>query len=475
MIVCCYQSKHNCSISFVTNTLFIYYYQVRTSSHLASLLAADSAVDDTDSDSLSHITDGETAERRILREGLDAQRLGGDQLSHHGLSVLDEIGVLTEDLSGTLVNLSHDLLELAGNMGSVAIQHRAVTRADTRGVVHDDDLGLEGLSLGGRIVLGVSAHVSTVDILDGNVLHVETDVISGHGLGDGLVVHLHRLDLGGHTHGGEHHGHTGLQHTSLHTTDGDSTDTANLVHILQGQTERLVHRSLGRLDGVQSLNQSGSLVPGHVGRALQHVISVETRDGNEGNTLLHLLITDLTQEGGHLGLDLSVTSLAVVHRLVVHLVDAHNHLLHSQSVGQQSVLTGLTVLGVSSLELSSTGGNDEDGNISLRGSGNHVLDEITVTGGINDGEEVLLSLELPQGNIDGDTTLTLGLHLIQHPGVLEGALTNIVGLLLKTLNGTLINTSAGVDKVSGGGGLSRIDVANNDQVNMRLFLGHDYI
>ena len=88
---------------------------------LVCLLAADSAVDDTDSDSLSHITDGETAERRILREGLDAQRLGGDQLSHHGLSVLDEVGVLTEDLSGTLVDLSHDLLELAGNMGSVAI------------------------------------------------------------------------------------------------------------------------------------------------------------------------------------------------------------------------------------------------------------------------------------------------------------------------------------------------------------------
>ena len=438
-----------------------------------SLLAADSAVDDTDSDSLSHITDGETAERRILREGLDAQRLGGDQLSHHGLSVLDEIGVLAEDLSSTLIDLSHDLLELAGNMGSVAIEHRAVTRADTRGVVHDDDLGLEGLGLSGRIVLGVSAHVTTVDILDGNVLDVETDVISGHGLGHRLVVHLHGLDFGGHTHGGEHHGHTGLEHTSLHTTDGDSTDTANLVDVLQGQTQRLVHRSLGGLDGIEGLNQSGSLVPGHVGRALQHVISVESRDGDEGNTLLDLLVTDLSEESGHLGLDLVVTSLVVVDGLVIHLVDADDHLLHSQSVGQKGVLTGLTVLGVSSLELSGTGGNDEDGNISLRGSGNHVLDEITVTGGINDGEEVLLSLELPQGNIDGDTTLTLGLHLIQDPGVLEGTLTNIVGLLLKTLDGTLIDTSARVDQMSGGGGLSGIDVANDDQVNMRLLLRHD--
>ena len=136
------------------------------------------------------------------------------------------------------------------------------------------------------------------------------------------------------------------------------------------------------------------------------------------------------------------------------------------------MLTGLTVLRVSSLELSSTSSNDQNGNISLRRSRNHVLDEITMAGGINDGEVVLLRLELPQRNIDRDTTLTLGLHLVQHPRVLEGALTNIVGLLLKTLNRTLIDTTASVDQVTSGGRLAGIDVTNDDQVNMRLFLTH---
>merc|ERR1712002_262890 len=56
--------------------------------------------------------------------------------------------------------------------------------------------------------------------------------------------------------------------------------------------------------------------------------------------------------------------------------------------------------------------------IGLRGSGDHVLDEIPVARGINDGDVVVLSLELPEGNIDGDTTFTLGLELVQHPGVL---------------------------------------------------------
>jgi len=31
------------------------------------------------------------------------------------------------------------------------------------------------------------------------------------------------------------------------------------------------------------------------------------------------------------------------------------------------------------------GGDHEEGDVSLRGAGDHVLDEITVTGGVNDG------------------------------------------------------------------------------------------
>ena len=32
------------------------------------------------------------------------------------------------------------------------------------------------------------------------------------------------------------------------------------------------------------------------------------------------------------------------------------------------------------------------------------------------GNHVLRSLKLPQGDIDGDTTLTLSLELVEHPG-----------------------------------------------------------
>ena len=63
----------------------------------------------------------------------------------------------------------------------------------------------------------------------------------------------------------------------------------------------------------------------------------------------------------------------------------------------------------------------------LGGSGDHVLDEVTMAGGVDDGDVVLGSLELPEGDINGDTTLTLGLQLVHDPGILEGALhTNVI-------------------------------------------------
>ena len=55
------------------------------------------------------------------------------------------------------------------------------------------------------------------------------------------------------------------------------------------------------------------------------------------------------------------------------------------------------------------GGGHTDSAVGLRGTRDHVLDEITVARGVNDGDIVPGSLELPEGNVDGDTTLTLGL------------------------------------------------------------------
>jgi len=109
----------------------------------------------------------------------------------------------------------------------------------------------------------------------------------------------------------------------------------------------------------------------------------------------------------------------------------------------------LTILGETGFEATLIGGDHEDGGIGLGGTGDHVLDEISVSWGIDDGEDSLVRLELPEGDVDGDTTFTLSLQLVQNPSVLEGSLAHLFGFLLVLLDGSLINTTALVDQVTG--------------------------
>jgi len=437
-------------------------------------------LDDADGDGLAHVTDGEAAQRGVVSESLNAHGLGGNHLDNGRVTRLDELGGLLGRLAGTAVDLLLELSELAGNVGGVAVEDGGVTGTDLTGVVENDDLGIERGGTHGGVVLGVGGDVATANVLDGHVLDVETNVVTGETLGELLVVHLDGLDFSGDTSGGEGDDHAGLQGTSLDTADGNRANTTDLVHILEGKAEGLVGGTLGGLDGVNGLEEGlagglaslglllPALVPGAVGGGSQHVVTVEAGDGDEGDGLG--VVADLLDEGGGLLDDLKVTSLSPLGS--VHLVDSNDDLADTKGVGEQGVLTGLAILGDTSLELTSTGSNDEDGAVGLGGTSDHVLDEVTVTRGVNDGDIVLGSLELPQSNVDRDTTLTLRLQLVEHPGVLEGTLAELSGFLLELLDSTLVNTTAFVDEVAGRGRLAGVDVTNDDDVDMSLLLTH---
>merc|ERR1711944_286414 len=106
-------------------------------------------------------------------------------------------------------------------------------------MVQDNDLSGEVLGGASRLVLGIRGNITTLDILDGNVLDVEANVVSGHGLGKGLVVHLDGLDLSGQVVRGEGDDHAGLDDTGLHTAHGHCSNTADFVDVLEGQTQGL--------------------------------------------------------------------------------------------------------------------------------------------------------------------------------------------------------------------------------------------
>ena len=71
------------------------------------------------------------------------------------------------------------------------------------------------------------------------------------------------------------------------------------------------------------------------------------------------------------------------------------------------MFSGLSILGYSRLKFSRSTSHDEYSTVRLRGACDHVLDEITVAGGVYYCHVILGRLELPQGDVDSDTTLTL--------------------------------------------------------------------
>jgi len=180
-----------------------------------------------------------------------------------------------------------------------------------------------------------------------------------------------------------------LDGASLDTTDWYSSDTTDLVHVLEGKTEGLVDGARWGVDGIDGLKQglaSGlglslllpTLVPWAVGGGIDHVVAVETGDGDEWDVLG--VVSNLLDEVGCLLDDFVETFLGPLGG--VHLVDGNDELLHTEGVGKKSVLTSLAILGDTSFELTSTGSNDENGAVGLRSTSNHVLDEVTVTGGV---------------------------------------------------------------------------------------------
>merc|ERR1719435_581770 len=125
-------------------------------------------------------------------------------------------------------------------------------------MIENNDLGSEVGNSRCWFVLRIRGDVSSLDVLDRDVLDVEANVVSGGGLGERLVVHLHGLHLSCQLVGGESNDHAGLDDSSFDTANWHCSNTSNFVNILEGKPKRLVCRSLWWDDRVKSLEQSGS-------------------------------------------------------------------------------------------------------------------------------------------------------------------------------------------------------------------------
>ena len=355
-------------------------------------------------------------------------------------------------------------------MGGVAVNNWSVAGADLVRVVQDDDLGEEVSDLSGWLVLGIGGNVTSLDILGVDTLDVETNVVTWSGFWEDFVVHFDRLALSLLLSRSESNGHTSFDDTGLDSSDWDGSDSGDLVDVVNWESERELSWSGWDWEVVQSTEEGWALVPWELVSLLLHVGTGPSGNWDEWNLIW--LVAGVLQEDLGLRNDFVESLLRVVGGRMVHLVDGNNHFLDTEGVGEESVLLGLTLLGDTSLELTTLGGDNEDGAVSLGGTSDHVLDEVSVTRSINDGVVVLGGLELSEGDVDGDTSVSLSLELVKNPGEAERTLTNELGFLLELLQGSLVNTSAQVDEVTGGSGLSGIDVTDDDEVNMWFILGH---
>ena len=96
----------------------------------------------------------------------------------------------------------------------------------------------------------------------------------------------------------------------------------------------------------------------------QHVVSMPTRDGDEGNGLG--VVPNFLDVRWNFLDDFLESVLLVLGG--VHLVDGNDELLDPQGVAEKGVFTGLTVLGDTGLELASTGGDNQNSAVSLKGT-----------------------------------------------------------------------------------------------------------
>jgi len=475
----------------------------------ASLLLLGGAIGNLGGDDLTKhdntvaIQESDTGETFAILEGVDDERLARLELDLGHLVGLEGMWLFSLLATGLLAHLPVEVDDTAGRATATDEADRGVTLLDLARDIQDLDLGGEvGDVLQGGVLLVDHDITGAWHVLLDETLDVQTDVVTWKGLLGALVMHFDGENLADASIGwgvGRHEDDflTWLDDTLLDTSGQDITDTLDLVDSADRHTHWLVGVTLwwaGHVvEGIQQAVDVELLTvaldvhtgpPGHVGGLGQQVVTHPSGDRDDRDGLLNevLLPANLAKHVLHLVGNLGVAVLLVASGVAIHLVNSDNELLDTEQVNQTAVLTGLA-LDFGGLVVTTLDGGDEvtvswnhkESDVSLGGTGNHVLDEITMAWGINDGVVPLLSEELLGGAGDGDTTLTLLLLTVHIEGEGEGRLTETLGFLLELLKLTLWDTAELEEQTAGGGGLAGVDMSADNERQMFLTLSHGKI
>ena len=197
-------------------------------------------------------------------------------------------------------------------------------------MINNNNLSQEWDSFKSWVAFRVWTDISSLQILNCDVLDIESDIVSWSGFNQSFVMHFHWLDVGSKGWGSKGYVHSWFQNSGFNSADWHSSNTTDFVDVLQGKSQWLFSWSLGRVDLVQSFHQSIAFVPSQVGWSFQHVITVPSWNRDEVN--FRRVVANFFQVILEFLHDFFISRLGEVNGLVIHLVEANNHLLNSQSV-----------------------------------------------------------------------------------------------------------------------------------------------
>ena len=188
-----------------------------------------------------------------------------------------------------------------------------------------------------------------------------------------------------------------LQSTSLHTTGGNSTTTGNGEDVLDRHQEGLISLTVGRgniaIHSVHQL-QDGSIL-GRVDVLAGGLQSHTGRTADDRNIVSGEVVGRQQLADFHLD---QIQQLLIVNQ--VSLVHEHDDSRHADLTGKQHVLTGLSERAIGS-------SHDQDSAVHLSGTGDHVLDVVSVTGAVDVRVVALVGLVLNVTGVDCDTACLL--------------------------------------------------------------------
>src|SRR5215218_4734339 len=337
--------------------------------------------DPAGADGAATLTDGEP-EALLHGDGLD-------QLDRHlgVVAVNDNLGARgqrddTGDVRGAEVELR-----------AVVVEERRVPAALVLREDVDRALEVRVRSDGTRLHDDLTA----LDVLALDAAQQQTDVVTGLALVEQLAEHLDTgdrrlrrgradaddLDLLG-----------DLDDAALHATGHDGAAAGDGEDVLDGHEERLVDLALGLRDrGVDRVHELHELVA----PLLVALERLERRDADHGDVVARELV--LGQQLADLQLDELEDLLVVDH---VGLVEGHDDVGDADLAGQEDVLLRLRHGAVGR-------GDDQDGAVHLRRTGDHVLDVVGVPGAVDVRVVPSLGLVLDVRDRDRDaTSLLLG-------------------------------------------------------------------